>query len=179
MNDNQIAAIQRILTNINPYASGMPEDLMQAIGFRKRRKKMIVVFAKLAGTATTAIKDVRGHLECAAEDLLIRRDTGNDLFDQWSVEQGIFDKTYTMLGGYQAKTAQEANWMEAGWLPCYKSSWQWMMQVSVDFHPVAVPTIEKAVEPLKLNDGDWLTVGVKGEMWPIEYSSGFQLYEDV
>lgn len=178
----QIDSMSRIFGKIGMYdGDKLSEDIMHALGFKKRRKKMIVVFCKIAESAQTAFKDSRGHLICESGDRIIRRDTGNDLFDQWSVDAAIFDSTYTILRAHSAKNAQEAQWMQDGWLPCYKSAWQWMRLIvpnSSKSHLI-IPTLEKAEEPFKLNSWGWLSVGVKGEMWIVPWETGRDQYEDV
>jgi hypothetical protein len=179
MKQIQIDSMQGIFGHLSPYGSNFSDNLMHALGFTKRRKKMIVVFAKAAETEITAFSDSRGHNLCSAGDLIIRRETAPDLFDQWSVEKNIFSTTYTVLGGYQTNSPQEARWMEEGFLPCYKSSWQWMQLICPeDSSTLIIPQLEKTERPFHLTGWGWLNVGVKGEMWVVPWDTGRDQYED-
>ncbi len=102
-----------------------------------RRKKMIVVFVKVLDDAMC------GHLECAAEDLLVRRDLATIVLTSGQSRRVFSTRPTRCSGAIGRRPRRKRTGMEA--VAVLQISVQ-MMQVSVDFHPVAVPTIEKAVE---------------------------------
>lgn len=158
----KIAAIEQIVQKYPPYDPAN-ETLMLAMGFEKKLRRPVVVFHKIAEAAQIAIDDPRGQTMCEQGDVLIVKLVGGKT-ETWSVHRDKFDRTYTIVHHYVAQNEAEAELIRNGFMPCYKSAWQWM-QVMFGFNnSVPVQTPEGAVA---MYCYDSLVIGVDGEMYPI------------
>ena len=136
------------------------EDALRAAGFRFWLPRKRLVMARRLSAAATVMSSV-GPLQAASGDWLCHRP---DEHEHWLVRQDLFERSYRPWDETLPRLAEIDDLRQAGCTPWYKYRGVWAQQLQAER---CIQSLESA-EPLRVEVGNWLLVGLAGEPWHMD-----------
>lgn len=149
-------------------------DQMHEFGFKRYMKQAMIVFARQGEPGEIAQANSDGQLDCQPPSKYVCAVLPNGtVCEPWFVVDDVWEETYAWQDEYVPTQSAELELVAQGLRPAMKVAPQWLRLITEnDVHPdvgyVNVWTLESTSEARRAYVGDYLSVGAKGEMWPIE-----------